>query len=365
MRFTCVARVTEDTWTTCAVLDKAGLGLKPGDGLDLSTTLCKDVRSNRLPIVIDNVATDPLYRDHITPKMYGFQSYISIPLYRANGDYFGSLCGLDPLPINISDSKTLATMQLFAELISMQLESEAQFTETHAALLDERQTADLREQFIGVLGHDIRTPLQSILLGAEVLLRQDLPAPTTSMVARMKHSAQRISSLVNDVMDFTRGKMGGGIHVQRMAVHNLGEHLAHSIAELQAAHPSREITMELDIPQTIYCDAGRIVQLVSNLVSNAIVHGAADKPVNIVAESANGTFLVSVANAGDRIPDATLSQLFQPYWRAHGHSTEGLGLGLYIVSEIAKSHQGKLDVVSTERETRFTFTLPVHPVALI
>ena len=96
LRFVCVARVTPDSWTACAVLDQLDLGLQPGDEFDTSTTLCGRVRATSTAVVIDDVSRDPLYCDHPAPRKYGFRSYFSIPIYHSGGEFFGTLCGLDP-----------------------------------------------------------------------------------------------------------------------------------------------------------------------------------------------------------------------------------------------------------------------------
>jgi hypothetical protein len=125
LRMICVAHVTESTWTACAVMDQLNFGLKPGDPLDVTTTLCEDVRDTGAAIVIDSIDDSPVYREHPTPLMYGFKSYFSLPLFRPCGTYFGTLCGLDPQPASLTNKTTVTTMRLFAELISKQLKTAA------------------------------------------------------------------------------------------------------------------------------------------------------------------------------------------------------------------------------------------------
>ncbi|MDM5178290.1 GAF domain-containing sensor histidine kinase [Massilia sp. DJPM01] len=358
LRFVCIARVSADAWTTCAVLDRLGFGLKAGDGLDLATTLCQEVRDSGRPVIIDNVSADARYRDHHTPRIYGFQSYISLPIQRADGSYFGTLCGLDPLPADLSNTATVASMGLFAQLISKHLESELKLSESQSALLSERDTSELREQFIAVLGHDLRTPLSSILLGAELLKREPLSAQAAGVVERMRRSALRMSTLVNDVMDFTRGRMGGGIALNLHSDAGLQQSLEQVVAELQGAYPEHRIAQDIDVPGCVYCDSGRIQQLLSNLLKNALVHGAREEAVLVRAIARGGELEISVANGGPAIAPATIGQLFKPFWRAAGHAaSEGLGLGLFIVSEIARSHGGTLEVTSENGATRFTFRM--------
>ncbi|MCE3602873.1 GAF domain-containing sensor histidine kinase [Massilia sp. P8910] len=358
LRFVCIARVDADTWTTCAVLDRIGFGLKAGDGLDVATTLCQQVRDTGRPVIIDNVSADARYRDHHTPRIYGFQSYISLPILRPDGSYFGTLCGLDPLPADLSNTATVSSMGLFAQLISKHLDSELKLTESQSALLYERDTSELREQFIAVLGHDLRTPLSSILLGAELLKCEPLSAQAAGVLERMRRSALRMSALVNDVMDFTRGRMGGGIALGLHDEAGLQQWLDQVVAELRGAYPEHRIDVDIDVAGKVYCDPGRIQQLLSNLLKNALVHGARDKPVLVRALARGGDLDMSVSNGGPAIAPATIEQLFKPFWRAAGHAaSEGLGLGLFIVAEIARSHGATLEVTSGDGATRFIFCL--------
>jgi len=357
--FVCIARVTGDSWTTCAVLDRVGFGLQPGDALDVATTLCDQVRADDALIVIDQASEDPVYRTHPTPKQYGFESYISVPVYRSNGDFFGTLCGLDRRPAQLSDPRILDTLKLFAELISRQLEDESRMSASETALLNERESSELREQFIAVLGHDLRTPLSSILTGAELLQRLPLEPKALSIVERIKRSGRRMSSLVDDVVDFTRGRMGGGIALDAGDTTELGQHLRHVVAELTDVHAGRAIVSDIALDDMVFCDPKRIAQMLSNLLVNALTHGAQDQPVQVVARSEDGGIFLSVTNAGMPIGPEKMAQLFQPFRRGTNASTSGgLGLGLYIASEIARSHGGTLSVTSTEDATTFSFALP-------
>ena len=363
LRFVCVARVTADSWTTCAVLDKLNFGLNVGDGLDVTTTICEEVRDTRNAVVIDHVAEDERYRDHHTPRMYGFQSYFSIPLFRPDGEYFGTLCGLDPVPNELSTPKVSQTLRLFAQLISTQLESERELAETRTALLDEQASAELREQFIAVLGHDLRTPLSSIVTGADVLGMLALPPQAVKVVERIRRSAMRIAGLVDDVVDFTRGRMGGGIAIELKLETNLQAVFEQVIAELRGDYPDREIVVQLSLGGPLLVDAGRMAQLLSNLLKNALVHGDSKRPVRVHVTQEGGALEIIVANDGPAIPAETVSQLFKPFWRVKPvYGQKGLGLGLFIVSEIAQSHHGELDVISTDDATSFIFRMqaPVH-----
>ena len=357
--FVAVAHVTDHSWTTCAVFDKLGFGLKIGDGLDVTTTLCEEVRATASTIVIDHVREDSQYRDHHTPRIYGFQSYFSIPIFRPDGAYFGTLCGLDPQPATLSAPATVSTLQLFAELISKQLEVERAHAMVQSELLTERETAELREQFIAVLGHDLRTPLGAILSGVD-LLRLKHPDPAAlPLLQRMQRSVARMSAMVDDVVDFTRGRMGGGIALCMREEPALAVPLGQVIDELRELHPEQEIVVRIAPDLRLLCDAARLSQLLSNLLKNAIVHGGASAPVEVVIVSRDGRFSIAVSNQGAGLPPALVGQLFKPFWRDPSRGVhQGLGLGLYIVSEIARSHGGKMDVTSHDNQVTFTFSMP-------
>jgi signal transduction histidine kinase len=361
LRFVCIARVTCDSWTNCAVLDKLNFGLKVGDALDLGTTLCNEVRATEKAIVIDKVSDDPVYCSHHTPRMYGFESYISIPVYRPNGEYFGTLCGLDPLPAKLKNTAVISSMSLFAQLLSLQLETENKLAETRHQLTHEREAAELREKFVAVLGHDVRNPLGAIINGADSLLREELPPRTSSLVEMMRRSATRIASMIDDVMDFAHGKMGGGIPLQYRYESNLTGLLEQVIAELQSAYPLRKIIVDLESPLPLHCDGPRLAQLFSNLLKNALVHGDPQRPVLVTARCADSTFELCVTNEGNTIPPDNLSDLFKPFWRDSGSTLSGLGLGLFIVAEIARAHGGKVSVISQDQRTTFGFSLRTEP----
>jgi GAF domain-containing protein len=123
MRLAAIARVTEDEWVACAVRDEMGYGLLPGTELDLKSTLCDEVRGHRGAILIEHAAEDPIFRDHQTPSLYGFQSYISSPIVRTNGEFFGTIFAIDTAPAKLSNSGALTGLPLFAQLIALELDA--------------------------------------------------------------------------------------------------------------------------------------------------------------------------------------------------------------------------------------------------
>lgn len=361
MGFAAVARVTEGNWTACAVEDRIQFGLRPGGQLKVETTLCREARAFRRPVVIDHASQDPVYRDHHTPRLYNIESYISVPIIRRNGDYFGNLCAIDPRPAIVSDARIVAMFTAFAELIAHQLENEDRQEQAETALKGERAASELREQFIAVLGHDLRNPLAAVGATAELLSRRTDAPELVKLGARLRSSTRRMSGLIDDVLDLARGRLGSGIGLTIRDADFLGSALRDVVDETRAANPRLDIRDEIDIAGSVRCDQGRVQQLLSNLLGNAVTYGAPDQPIIVQVRGEADELVVSVRNGGTPIPPADLDKIFQPYWRpASSKPGGGLGLGLYICSEIVKAHRGSLTVTSsTDEGTTFTARIPV------
>jgi signal transduction histidine kinase len=360
MRFAAVARVTEDRWIACSVLDEIDFGLKPGGELKIETTICNEIRQSREPVIIDNVTEDEAWCKHATPAMYGFQSYISMPIILADGTFFGTLCAIDPRPARLRTPETIGMFRLFADLIAKHLDAQRKLAVTESALLEERAVSELREQFIAVLGHDLRAPMRAISFFVDLLVKKaPLDEESMTMGRLVRDSASRMVSLIDNLLDFARGRLGGGLTLNRDANKPLEPMLREVIAELSANRPGRVVEAVFALIEPVNCDRVRIAQLFSNLLGNALSYGSSDQPVRVRAISDAGNFELSVANAGAPIPPDALERLFQPFYRsAVLDNREGLGLGLYIAHEIAKAHGGTLGVTSTEGETCFTFRMP-------
>ena len=231
-------------------------------------------------------------------------------------------------------------------------------TKAETKLTDEQTISALREQFIAVLGHDLRNPLSSIIAGASILSATTQAEPEKKIVSIMQNSARRMAGMIEDIMDFARGRLGGGMPVNRHPTETAPV-LLHVVNELRASFPDRIIHTEFNITEPVNCDVPRISQLLSNLLANALTHGSADAPVFVRAFHRDGFFELSVSNSGKPIPLAALEKIFHPFTREGSQpSQNGLGIGLYIASQIALAHQGELTVLSDEQETRFTFRMP-------
>jgi signal transduction histidine kinase len=342
------------------VKDDIQFGLQPGGELEVKTTLCNEIRQHGEPIVIANVAEDEAYCGHRTPAKYGFQSYISMPIILRDGTFFGTLCAIDPRPARLKTPEVIGMFKLFAELIAFHLDAIERLASSQASLLGERKNSELREQFIAVLGHDLRNPLAAIDAGARMLLRTPLDEKASSIVGLIQSSVSRMSGLIDNVLDFARGRLGGGLTLTRNAREPLEPVLDQVVAELRAISPNRIIETQFALSKPVNCDRARIAQLLSNLIGNALTYGAEDSSVRVRASTDGGLFELSVSNSGDLISPAAMERLFQPFTRGEVRpNQQGLGLGLYIASEIARAHRGTLTVSSSSEETRFTLRMPL------
>jgi signal transduction histidine kinase len=382
MGFAAVARVTDRKWVACQVLDTIHFGLPAGGELEVESTLCAEVRSSREEVVIDHVAEDAVYSGHLTPSRYGFQSYVSVPIVLPSGEFFGTLCAIDPQPRALKGTSSIEMFRLFAQLIAFHIDasqkltaseqtlagsqadlqsSESSLASSQEALQVAQLDGELREQFIAVLGHDLRNPLAAISAGVR-MLGKDVVDPRKERILRhMEESAQRMFGLIDNLLDFARGRLGGGIALEIKRGMRIEPVLAQVINELQAGHPDRVIETQFKIDQPVDCDHVRISQLLSNLLGNALAHGEAGKPILVEASCADGRFVLNVVNGGNPIPPAALDRLFDPFYRGETRpSMQGLGLGLYIASQIAKAHHGELTAASNKAETRFTFSMPLN-----
>ncbi|MFD0793644.1 ATP-binding protein [Mucilaginibacter litoreus] len=361
MGFAAVARVTEDRWITCAVLDKINFGLVPGSELEIRTTICNEIRQHQQPVIIEYVSADEVYANHHTPAKYGFESYISVPVKLKNGTFFGTLCAIDPEPAPVNTSEVRQMFSLFAELIATQLDAADRLKLTQDKLNEELRIAELREQFIAILGHDLRNPIGAISTVAQALLRMPLDEKTKRLANILKDSSYRMKILVSNLMDFASGRLGGGLTLNIKTDEPIANIIAHVIEELRLVWPNHLIEYHNQFDTALKADGQRIAQLLSNLLSNALTHGSKSTPVIVKTAERNGSFELCVINAGLKIPEAVRERLFQPFSRGEIEpKQQGLGLGLYIAAEIAKAHAGTISVQSNDEATCFTFAMQLH-----
>jgi PAS domain S-box-containing protein len=218
-----------------------------------------------------------------------------------------------------------------------------------------------REQFIAVLGHDLRNPLASLSAGLRFLNKDTVDPGKIRVLKLMGESVQRMGNLIDNLLDLARGRLGGGIGLEIAKGQRIEPVLARIVNEIQSAYPERIIETDFTLQQPIDVDPVRLEQMFSNLLANAVTHGAPDEPIVVSAKLSGLDFELSVSNGGVPIPAEVIRRLFQPFYRGEDNpSKQGLGLGLYIAHEIAKAHGGSLLVTSDATQTRFVFTMPMN-----
>ncbi|MGH6715836.1 MAG: sensor histidine kinase, partial [Bradyrhizobium sp.] len=310
------------------------------------------------------------YETHIAPllRMQGSFEEFAIDAVKPDGQPLQMIANANeerdadckPLSIRLALIRATDRRRYERELLRAREVARAGEKTAEDSLVREHEAAELREQFIAVLGHDLRNPLASISAGARILDRTVQSEKEHQVIAMMQTTVMRMAGLIDNVLDLARGRLGDGIGLNRDAGKPLEPVLMGVVDELRLASPGRVIEADFKIDRPVNCDRSRVGQLLSNLVGNALTHGVSTRPVIVHGETREESFELWAANAGQPIPEAAMEKLFEPFFRGHAQaSRQGLGLGLYIASQIAKAHGGELTVSSTAEETRFTFTMPL------
>ena len=230
MGFAAVARVTEQRWICCAVRDEIAFGLTPGGELEVETTICHEIRQSGEAVIIDSVADDLAFCGHHTPAQYGFQSYISMPIVLADGSFFGTLCAIDPRPARLNTPQTIGMFKLFAELIATHLDAAKRSPPVKRGCSGSARLPNCASS---------SSPCSATTCATR--WRRSRPAPicwcaaagnSAPILALMQQSVARMSALIDNLLDFARGRLGGGIALNR-AVQPLEQVLDQVIAELR------------------------------------------------------------------------------------------------------------------------------------
>jgi signal transduction histidine kinase len=221
------------------------------------------------------------------------------------------------------------------------------------------QTDLFRDQFIGVLSHDLRTPLAAITVGAPLLaVPEDNPQRRSRVVAHIINSAQRMERMISDLLDLTRAKLGGSIPLNRRPA-DLQQMCEDALIEIRGGQPDAIVRFESRGDLRGEWDADRLAQVVSNLVGNAIQHGGGT-PVTLSGHADSNSVTLAIHNGGAPIPQEMLPFVFEPLARGRGDGTRGsIGLGLFIARAIVSAHGGDIQVRSSlDAGTTFTVKLP-------
>lgn len=221
---------------------------------------------------------------------------------------------------------------------------------------------EFREQLVGIVGHDLRNPLNTILMGANILLLcEGLGQKETGLVRKIASNASQATRLIDQLLDLTRSRLGGGIPID-LTRFDLNGVCRQVIDETQLTHAERPLRVDVRGDLTVVWDRDRIYQLLANLVGNAVHHGEPLSPIELRIDGGETEVVIDVANQGEPIPQETLPFIFDAFRKGrtvHPSRTQGLGLGLFIVREIVRSHGGSIAVTSSASDgTTFRVRLP-------
>ncbi len=230
-----------------------------------------------------------------------------------------------------------------------------------------RRVDESRDMFLAILGHDLRNPLGSIAMSAHLMPRTAALDPKLAGLAtQISTSAQVMSQMISDLLDYTRTRLGAGMPVDRAAM-DLGEVAENVVFEFRASHPKADLVLTRGGDLTGAWDAARLRQVLSNLIGNAIQHGDRHSPVEIVLSGSDREVSVEVRNQGNPIPAGEMTRIFDPLIRGaraakpKKNRPGSIGLGLYIARELVLAHGGAIGVASSEEAgTVFTIHLPRH-----
>ncbi len=307
--------------------------------------------------MINDASTDIRFKDHPGLKRYNINSYIAVPLRGPSGEAFGTLCALDTNPSAISEDD-LAIFDLLGELITHQLAAQDQLAHGKMQLEAAHEEGKARDRLIAILGHDLRSPLTAIRtsaqLGRTAIGERDL---VDVLFSGIETSVQRMSRMIADLFDFTRGQLGSGIPITRAPSH-LGTICRIVVEEIRRGDPDAVIEFDQTNGLELECDADRMAQVISNLVSNALQYREPSTAVRVILCGDSQTAVVRVSNAGAPIPESTKSNLFKAFLRGNHPPAENLGLGLFIANEIVKAHRGMIEVSSGDGWNHFDVQLP-------
>jgi hypothetical protein len=381
MGFAAVAKVTEDRWIACGVRDEINFGLKPGGELKVDTTICDEIRESEKGVIIDHVETDPDYCTHLTPKMYGFQSYISIPVILRNGVFFGTLCAIDPNPANLKNMAVVEMFNLFTDLLSFHIsalhESERQRRELHWSGVELRGQKDEVLQFRHISDHTLQEPLRKIRLFSDLLIGavQEKDEDKTMYTAeRIHYFATDLTQIVKDITDYT----GLDLSDRSFKPVALEEAFKKAFDSLQDSDPSSPVNIRHSFSHEIIGIEPLVLQLFTltlrhfllrqtNMVRLIAIESAdiAQKDVYTYtfAEPNTPYCQIRFSITGRDVHYYTSGRAFEMTPKANRGRREGLDTDLAMSRKIVRLLGGTIDVESIDEETAtIRIILPGHMV---
>lgn len=370
LRVALVARVDDDSWTACAIVDGMGLGIRPGDHLDVSTTFCNVVRTTAEPLVIEHASLDDRFVSHPAWSMYGVESYIAVPLNRRNGTPFGVLCALDPDPMPLDEHQG-QVLELMASLIAFEMEADEQQHQRAEEAKRERAESAVRDDLIVSVAHDLKNPLTSIQgfagLAQRLTERGDaLPVDRLrSSLRSIERSAMRMSISIDEMVDLARLRMNRSLDLQTSPL-DLAALVREVVAEHQQGAATHIITVSGVDTLVGTWDQARLTRVIQNLLGNAVRYSPSggEIAVAVAQEARPGAVwaVVSITDHGLGVPSDDQPRIFDQFHRGANVESQftGTGVGLFSVRQIVEQHGGTVAVESVEGQgSTFTITLPI------
>lgn len=331
---------------------KARIGIEPTFTPRTAQGLCANAVLTRELLYVPDMAGDERFAKSDTLTQMGLRFYAGAPLINREDMVLGTICVLDTKPRALSQGQ-LESLKTLSRQVMAQLE-----------LRRLAAVGEFRERLVSILSNDLRQPLQQILLAA----RQGLPpapsgSPEQRHLTQIAISAERMTRTMRDVLDFTQTRLGNGLPVNPRPT-NLHTLCRRVVQEFALSYSGREIQLEFFGEGTGVWDEDRLTQAIGNLLANALRYGAPMKPVKLTCTSDDQVASLAVWNEGEPIPAEVLPRLFAPFCRMSEDANaeavwSGVGLGLYIVKEIATASGGTVEAISTgDQGTMFRMRLP-------
>lgn len=400
MGFAAIARVTETNWIACSVRDNISFGLKPGGELQIETTICNEIRQSGQPVIIDHVSEDENFKCHHTPLQYGFQSYISVPIYRKDHSFFGTLCAIDPNPNKLNTPQVIDMFNLFADLISFHLDIKDQLDSSKLDLqvqlnfnneLENKireRTSELEEkneilmktnkelqEFNYISSHDLQEPLRKIQTFVSIIQdRESLSLSKDGLYYfdKIRKSAERMQLLINDLLTYSQADR----IVRKHEFVDLNIILKEVLIDIKDKIEEKSVQINIYETCTAKLIPFQIKQLFYNMIGNSIKYSSQDRrpKIDITARIVEGHKLSSSLPANKSYCQIIISdngigfsqqynkKIFELFQRLH-HKIEfdGTGIGLAIVKKIVENHKGYIEARGVVNEgAEFNIIFPSH-----
>jgi signal transduction histidine kinase len=316
-------------------------------------TFCHHAIVSSGPLVINDTVADPVFRDIPTVQSLGVRAYAGIPLITDDGRAIGSFCAIDFAP--------RAWSALDIEILTELAASAMREIKLRSAVRAAQDAVRSREEVLAVVAHDLRTPLNFIKMGAQLVAEAPAAEENATLLGRVQGAVDLMGLLIDDLLEVAKIEAGGiSVHPKPMSAQTLVDDAIQMSGPVALRHQMQLIAeVEPGLPPVL-ADYERILRVFSNLIVNAVKFSGANAEVRVIAARADGTVRFSVIDSGPGISADDLERIFDRFWQADSADRRGAGLGLAIVKAIVTAHGGTIGVTSTVGAgSNFYFDLPV------